>query len=83
MLLLGTSFIDRFIKGIFPQDRKFVPFYSNLVAIVDILEQTIISPALNVENNVDMEMEERCHLVRVAKGIHIAPILEARVVVKT
>lgn len=32
-LRLGTSYIDRFVKGIFPQYRKVVPFHSQPVAI--------------------------------------------------
>lgn len=33
--ILGTSFIDRLIRGIFPSERKIVPHYSIAVAIQD------------------------------------------------
>ena len=33
-LLLGTSFIDRFIDGVFPRTRQVVPIHSRPVAIV-------------------------------------------------
>lgn len=73
-LLLGTCFIDRLVKGIFPQEVKVIPFHSHPFAIVDILEKSAKAPALNDEENVDREREERCHLLRVAKGMHIEQI---------
>lgn len=33
-MLLCSSFIDRFVHGIFPSDRKVVPLHSNSVAIL-------------------------------------------------
>lgn len=33
-LLLGTYFIDHFLKGIFPSDRKIVPYHSKPVPIL-------------------------------------------------
>lgn len=33
-IFLGTAFIDRFIRSIFPSERKVVPWHSKLVAIM-------------------------------------------------
>lgn len=72
-LLLGTRFMDRFVKIIYLQERKIVPFHSHPVAIVDSLERSEKNPALTVEGVANGEREGRHHIVRVAKGIQIYP----------
>lgn len=81
--LWGTRCIDRFVEGIYPQDRNVVPFDSHPVAIVDSLEQSAKNLALKVEGALYIGRMGRYHLVRFSKGMHIDPIWEAIVLVKT
>lgn len=45
-VLLGTSFIDRFIKVIFPGERKIVPHYSKPVAILASFANIVVHTVL-------------------------------------
>ena len=86
-VLLGTSFADRFIQGIFPQERKVVPNDSGPVAILSTLvkdpETNLLveqDPLLCVKDQSDDKREIR---FRVAKKRTIPPMSEAPVTVTT
>ena len=89
-VLLGTSYIDRFVQGIFPQERKVVPNDSRPVAIlssfaVDPTTNMVIDEdeVLTVDENTIPNKVSRDVLIRVAKQTTLPPMSETIVTVTT
>lgn len=83
-LPLGTSFLESFVRGIYTQGRKLVPFHCDPVAIDDKLQDTKYTTVYKVEDYVTVEeKEELWNPFRVEKCIHIEAKPEALVIDKT
>lgn len=88
-MLLGTSFTDCFIRGIFPYERKFVPWHSLSVGILVSSKYFKLSkPAAAVVNmpigathKTDIEVSETLTTIRMACQALLQRHTDCRVIV--
>lgn len=82
-LLLGTSFIDRFVKAIFPQDKCLLPMQSKPVAIIDEVTKAVDVGAVEKKLSDEGDETGKNHTIWVAQGRHIAPMTTSKVLVNS
>lgn len=77
-MLLEISFIDRFIRGIYPTERKVVPWHSHPVAILDTTQRakcnhTTISTVTAPIDKPSTEDDNNTYSLRVARKTLLEP----------
>lgn len=86
-VLLGTSFMDKFVKGIFPAKRRIDTYNSQPVLILLVHKMSVdnqtISRAENVADSSVLAAEtgEQEHVVRIARSTTVQLISETSSVV--
>lgn len=80
-IILGTSFIDRIIKGIFPQEKKLLQMHWKPVEILDSASRP--KPSRTVqggegETEDDGALDKITQVIRVEKGLHKPPMTTER-----
>lgn len=84
-LLLGTSFVDRFIRGIFPGERKVEPWHSQPVAIraSHHKENSETNAPITADNSPKPADTSDAHPVRLARQMMIPPNTAKTIMVTT
>lgn len=89
-ILLGTSFVDKFVKGVFPSKRKIVTYNSPRVSLLLIHEALTDNQGFNDESEngtykgiLVVEYVEREQSIRIARTIVLQPMSETAVLVVT
>lgn len=84
---MGTSFIDHFFKGIFPQEKRLLPMHSKTVSIIDYASTkkplNAVSEGTEPPEGTNTDEEASTFPVRVSKGLHIPPMHTAKVLVNS
>lgn len=82
-VLLGTSFIDRFVMGIFSTDRKIVPYISKAELVLDIKNKPDECKEMDKAQDGSLIGANTPRLVQAARKTKIVPISEGVVLVAT
>lgn len=78
-VLIGTSFIDRFVKGMFSLERKTVPYSSKTLPILDFKSMSEEKKDKDQTYDIIIIEENATGLLFVARQTKIPPGLEGKV----
>lgn len=82
-MLLGTSYINKLVKGIFPAKRKTVRFNSGPVPILTITESDSAEDQADVTSLLEDDNNKRQGPIRVVRQVRLPPMLKTTVLLNT